>query len=175
MVRLTRSHGGSKIRVLRLGVLWLPGSWGDILHPVNLCGYILAVVSPSLSMPVILYRTLSLHCSPRGARKPSEFWGWLSFGFCLGQNAQPRATWPQGRWCSEPGPQPDSQYTWVSSMLFGTKSGPGKLKLRPVSPSPCQTTKIILLRLCTGWYSPRSPYLSSAWMLMVWYVISTPD
>ena len=114
------------------------------------------------------------NCSPRGARKPSEFWGWLSFGSCLGQSPQSRATWPQGGWCSKHGPQPDSQYTWVSSVLFGTKSGPGKLKLRPVSPSLRQTTKIILLWLCTGWYSPRSPYLSSAWMLMVWYVISTP-
>ena len=66
MVRLTRSHGGNKIRVLRHGVLWLPGFWNDVLHPVNLCGCILAVVSPSLSMPVILYRTLSLQLFSQG-------------------------------------------------------------------------------------------------------------
>lgn len=139
MVRLTRYHGGGKSRVLGHGVFWVPGFWSDVSCPVYLCGCILAAVSSPLSwwVPFVLCRRLSPHLLSHGCY--GAFWVlrvtpiWLLPGPHPPQPSLQSCLTPARPLLSAVAPSQILRYTCTFSKLPGTKGGPGKLKLRPVS------------------------------------------
>lgn len=131
VLRLMRSHGRGKIRVLWHGVPWLPVFWSDVSCHVYLTMHSSLFLPPCL-VQCVLYSTgdLAPYPSPMGARNL-----WVLRVTTIWLLPRPHFPWPSLHSCLTPvrvllSSKASGQtlgYTWDLSMLLGITGGPGKL------------------------------------------------